>query len=85
MTATKMAESLGAVRDPAADWYRLLLGARMDAGAGRPALVSLEQAFQTQRPTWLAHYSAGVMHMQQNDAAALRHLEWCIEHAAAGF
>jgi tetratricopeptide (TPR) repeat protein len=84
--ASTHVEALASRANVVTNWYRNILLARLPAtGNSLAALEDLEQTFSTERPMWIAHYSAGVMQLQRGRAKeALAHLNWCLDHSAAG-
>lgn len=83
--AAKYVDALASRRNAVTDWYRRILLARLGVAKGDfNALDDLEAALATERPMWIAHYSAGVMQLARGRSKeALVHLNWCVEHAAA--
>jgi Tfp pilus assembly protein PilF len=79
-------DALAAKRNPAAQWYRRLLAARLAGGTDAGPVNELESALRTEPTMWLAYYGTGVMQLERGDAAAaLRHFHWCVEHQGAAF
>jgi tetratricopeptide (TPR) repeat protein len=83
---SKHVDTLSAKPSAMTNWYRRILLARLGAARGTfTALDALEEAFARERPMWIAHFAAGTMQLARGrPKEALAHLNWCLEHAAAG-
>ena len=82
--ALKHAEAVAAKSNVVTNWYRRILLARIGVvDSDFAALDDLEAAFSTERPMWVAHYSAGVMQLTRGRGREARvHFDWCLDHSA---